>query len=234
MTNRDRINLLKWRLRAWTGVEPWGTKSFDFWTLLMALLAAVRPKSVIELGSGRSTSYLAEYALKAEVPFVSIEQNWWYARKIARGLRNSFLSDRYLHRVPLARDGWYEGTKLARLTDFPCELLYLDGPVGGLRAVERGVRRCERSVQWLRGVVPTCKALVVDDVHYRSVLELFNELKPRFNGLSTFYLSYHLQPVPNVVAISVEPPVYDVLMKVCAVVSISVFHDYSIVQCTEA
>jgi hypothetical protein len=230
---RDQINLLKWRLLVWAGVRHWGTKSFEFWTLLSALLAAVRPKSIIELGSGRSTSYLTEYAMKADVPYISIEQNRWYVRKVRRGLRNSFLTDRYLHHVPLASDGWYEGEKLRRLADFPCELLFLDGPVGGLTAVEQGVRRCERSVQWLRAVVATCHAVIVDDVHYRSVFQLFHELLPSANNLSTFYLSYHVQPVPNVLAVAITPSAYETLTRVCADLNIRIFTDYSLAQCTE-
>src|ERR687890_597800 len=87
---RQRTAHLKYKLLVQSGVRHWGTKSFEFWTLLSVLLTLVRPGSIVELGSGRSTSYLAEYAMKESVPYASIEQNRFYARKIKRGLRNSF------------------------------------------------------------------------------------------------------------------------------------------------
>ncbi len=230
---RSRIGRLRWRGLTWLAVRHWGTKSFEFWTLLSVLLALVRPKSIVELGSGRSTSYLTEYAMKEGVPYASIEQNRFYAAKIKRGLRNSFLSDCFLHHVPVAEDGWYEMEKLKRAVNFPCELLFVDGPVGRQEALGRGVRRCERSLRWLRAAVATSKIVIVDDVQRQSNLEMFHELLSTSERLSTLYLSYHVQEAPNVIAIAVVSSAYDALIRVCAEINIKFFTDHSIAQCSE-
>src|SRR5260370_9461374 len=89
--------------------------------------------------------------MKQDFPYASIEQNRVYARKIRRGLKNSFLDARYLHHVPLGEDGWYQLDELNRLVTDPCEFLFVDGPVGVQEAIGRGVPRCERSEKWLSG-----------------------------------------------------------------------------------
>jgi hypothetical protein len=43
-------------------VKIWATKGVHFWTLLGAILLKVRPDSILELGGGRSTTVLADYA----------------------------------------------------------------------------------------------------------------------------------------------------------------------------
>ena len=216
-----------WRIKWRIGVLQWGTKSFEFWTFLMVLLALVRPKSIVELGSGRSTSYLTEYAMKEGIPFSSIEQNRFYAARIKRGLRNSFLDDGYLHHVPTSEDGWYKVEELNRVVDFPCELLFVDGPV------ELGSRRTEQSSKWLATASATSKVVIVDDVHSRSNLEMFYELVATSAKLFPVYLSYNVQPVSNVVAIAVEFSSYDALRKVCSEIGIEFLHDYSVDQCSK-
>lgn len=215
---------MQWRI----GALQWGTKSFEFWTILMVLLALVRPKSIVELGSGRSTSYLTEYAMKEGIPFASIEQNRFYAARTKRGLRNSFLDDSYLHHVPTDDDGWYRAEELNRVVDFPCELLFVDGPV------DIGSRPTEQSSKWLAAASATSKVVIVDDVHSRSNLEMFYKLVAASSTkLSPIYLSYNVDPIPNVVAIAVESSSYDALSKVCSEIGIEFLSDYSVDRCSE-
>jgi len=233
-------NVLWWirrharRLAFVSGALPWGTKSFEFWTLLLVILAVVRPRSMVELGSGRSTSYLAEYAMKEAVPYASIEQNRVYAMKIRRGLRNSFLDPRYLHHVSIGRDGWYEMEKLNRVVTAPCEFLFVDGPVGAQEAVGRGVRRCERSDKWLAAAAATSKVIIVDDVHRKSNLELFHKLMSASERLSPMYLSYRVQRIPNVVAMAIPSSSYETIANICSEMKIEFFTDYSMEECSEA
>jgi hypothetical protein len=216
-----------------TGLKQWRTKSFEFWTFLTVLLVIVRPRSIVELGSGRSTSYLTEYALKEGILYASIEQNRFYAAKIKRGLRNSFLSDRYLHHVPIAADGWYQMDALNRVTNFPCEFLFVDGPVGIQDPRTAGRRNCERSLPWLKTAAATSKVVMADDVHYRSNFDMFHELMGESQRLSTLYLSYHVQPNPNVIAVAVDSAFYDTLTRVCGEIGIKFFTDYSMAQCSQ-
>lgn len=204
------------------GTQQWGTKSFEFWTLLSVLLVVVRPKSVVELGSGRSTSYLTEYAMKAGVPYASIEQNRFYAAKIKRGLRNSFLDHRHLHHVPLGQDGWYKIEKLNHVVNFPCEFLFVDGPSGNPRGWH-----CEQPRKWLMAAAATSKIIIVDDVHRKPNLEIFYGLISKSeNKLSPIYFSYHVREKPNVIAIALVSSAYETFTKVCSEIKIELFSDY--------
>ena len=42
--------------------SAWGTKGFEFWTFLSVLLRAARPRAVLEVGCGRSSTFFADYA----------------------------------------------------------------------------------------------------------------------------------------------------------------------------
>jgi predicted O-methyltransferase YrrM len=221
------------RMMFTTGARHWGTKSFECWTFLMALLSLVRPRAVVELGSGRSTSYLTEYAMKTGVPFASIEQNRFYVAEIRRGLRNSFLSERYVHHVPLAADGWYDAARLDRTVDFTCDFLFVDGPVGADEALGRGRRNLERAVAWLSAAAATSRVVMVDDVHRRTNLELFHALSTAAPDRAPLYLSYHVQPAPNVLGVAVPSSAFEALTGVCATLAVGFATDYSAAQCSE-
>jgi hypothetical protein len=186
-----------------TGVITWGTKSFEFWSLLVVALGLIRPRSVVEFGSGRSTSYLTEYAMKEGIPFASIEQNRIYARRIKRGLRNSFLDDRYVHHVPLDRDGWYRQRALDRFVPVPCECLFIDGPVGSQDALGPGERDGARAREWLVAAGATSKLLIVDDVQRQANRALLGALVGARPDLDTRYLAYEPHTgAKNVVALA--------------------------------
>jgi predicted O-methyltransferase YrrM len=221
------------RLVLSTATMHWGTKSFECWTVLMALLALVRPRTIVELGSGRSTSYLADYAKKADARFASIEQNRFYVRKVRRGMRNSFLDPRYVHYVPLADDGWYDGERLRRAVDFPCDLLFVDGPVGVDEALGTGRRNIERALAWLRAAAASSRAIIVDDVHRRSNLELFHLLSAAAPASAALYQSYSVITAPNVVAIALPAGLRDTLLATCAALNIALATDYSADRCSE-
>ena len=218
------------RLMALTGMDQWGTKSFEFWTFLSMLLALARPKSIVELGSGRSTSYLSEYALKQRVPYASVEQNRFYVTRIKRGLRYSFLPDRYVHHVPLAADGWYRREALDRVAGFRCEFLFVDGPVGFVESLGKGTRRTDRSMTWLAAAARTARIVMVDDVHRKSNLRMFRELISESPGLRPLYLA---RPAPFMIAIAVEETVAAALTGICAQIGIECSLSYSDELCTE-
>lgn len=232
--SRGRIVRLARRLVLKTATLHWGTKSFECWALLVALLAVVRPRGIVELGSGRSTSYLAEYARKEGVPCASIEQNRFYAARVRRGLRNSFLSARCVHHVPLAEDGWYDARRLRRAVPFPCDLLFVDGPVGVDEDLGPGRRGGERARAWLRDAAATSRVIIVDDVHRRANLELFQLLDAAAPERVRVYLRYHVQPLPNVLAVSLPRQAWQRLAAALTALGIEVATEYDAAQCSEA
>ena len=216
-----------------TAALHWGTKSLECWTMLLALFALVRPRTIVELGSGRSTSYLVEYARKSGARLVSIEQNRFYAARIRRGLRNSFLDGQDVHHVPLAADGWYDGDRLRRLVDFACDCLFVDGPVGVDEDLGRGRRQIARAVDWLRAAAATSRIVIVDDVHRRGNLELFQTLVATAPDRATCYLSYSVQPAPNVLAVALPATHFAALARVCETLGIGMRTAYTAAECSE-
>ncbi len=204
-----------------TGLLTWGTKSFDCWSVLVAALAIVRPKSILELGSGRSTSYLGEYAAKSGVVLVSLEQNWFYVRKVRRGLQRGFLDPSCVHYAPLDADGWYSASALDSLTDRPFDMVFVDGPVGVEDGMGPGQRANARALEWLARVGRQARLLVVDDVHRSSCFGLLRELLSRResaevpSSLQAIYLTYRAEEGPNVLAVAAEENAARCLVEVC-------------------
>ena len=183
-----------------TGLVTWGTKSFECWSALVAALAIVRPTSILELGSGRSTSYLGEYAAKSGVLLASLEQNWFYAHKVRRGLRRGFLDPSCVHYAPLDADGWYSERALDVVAARPFNA---------------------RAVEWLAHAVRQARLLVVDDVHRSSCFGLLQELLSRREKrdaspvLTPIYLTYLAEEGPNVLAIAAEENASRDLAEIC-------------------
>jgi hypothetical protein len=222
----SRMRAIDWtpRLKQASGLRTFGTKSFEFWTLLAVTLWSVRPRSVLELGSGRSTSYIGEYAMKEGVPFVSVEQNRRWARRIRLALRAGLVDGSCVKHVPVRGD-WYDAGRLDVLAPSRCEMVFVDGPVGVQESLGGADRAGVTARRWLTRIAMDARVVVVDDVHRSANLVLADELAAA-NGLSTLYLAYAPEPgVHNVVAVSVEVGALVPLREICAAGSIAVADD---------
>jgi hypothetical protein len=160
------------RTKYYFGIETWPTKSYEIWIFLQVLMHKIRPASLVEFGSGRSTNYLAEYAFKNNAKFVSIEENKNYAKKIKKGLTNTMLPDKFVYHVNIFED-WFDINKLCKIIDFAPEFLLIDAPGG---AFSRGLRNSESGVRYMKELVKNAKIVVVDDTHRRSVFEASEEM----------------------------------------------------------
>jgi hypothetical protein len=206
------------------GVQTWGTKSFEFWTLLAATLWIVRPQSILELGSGRSTSYLGDYAQKEGARFVSVEQNRGFARRVRLALRAGFVDPGCVRHVPV-RNGWYDLDRVRAVAPRPCELLFVDGPVGEQESLGAASRTDEDAVRWLLEPAAETSALVVDDLQRPENVGLADQLVS-VAGAEPFYLDYAPQPgARNVAMIAVAPAYADALRATCEDTGIDVYAD---------
>jgi hypothetical protein len=204
------------------GVQTWGTKSFEFWTLLAATLWMVRPRSIVELGSGRSTQYLADYAMKEGIPFVSVEQARGWARRVKRGLAAGLVTGDFVHHVPITPDGWYDIQRLDALVRFPCEGLYVDGPVGAQERLGKATRDGGAARTWLARTARPARLLVVDDVHREENLELLRVLIAEAGDLVPFFLPYRPgRGGENIVAVAIETAVSARLSAACSALGIA-------------
>jgi predicted O-methyltransferase YrrM len=146
------------------GALTWATKSYETWLVLQNLLYLVRPKKLVEFGSGRSTHYLAEYALKFGAELISIEQNLAYCMKVNSALKLGFLPSGVVRHAPIRGD-WYDVNvvekSLASVGNF--DFLFIDGPA------EFGP--CHRNSKKIyTSVFPRLdhiKMIVIDDVHLK-------------------------------------------------------------------
>jgi len=210
------------------GLQTWGTKSFEFWTLLSSALWIVRPRSILELGSGRSTTYLGDYAQKEGISFASIEQNRRFAYRMRLSLRAGFVDPGYVHHVPI-RGRWYDLGRVQSLAPRPCELLFLDGPVGQQESLGPGQRTDHAAVRWLHSLAADVRLLVVDDLQRLANVGLADSLAAA-GGLEPLYLDYRPRPgARNVVMLAVAPAHAQILHSVCSEAGVAVYRDPSLV-----
>lgn len=206
------------------GVQTWGTKSFEFWTLLGVMLWSVRPESILELGSGRSTSYLGDYAQKEGAALVSIEQNRFFAYRVQVALRAGFVNPRFVHHVPV-RGNWYDLAVVQRLAPEPCQFLFVDGPVGEQESRGSGVRTERQAVQWLSSIAAGLRALVVDDLQRPVNVGLAHQLADAAQ-LEPFYLNYTPSSgVHNIAMVAVATEDAVSLRSACRDIGIAVYSD---------
>jgi predicted O-methyltransferase YrrM len=211
------------------GVQAWGTKSFEFWTLLAATLSIVRPRSILELGSGRSTSYLGDYAQKERAAFVSVEQSRGFARRLRVALRAGFVDPRCVRHVPV-RGGWYDLGRVQRIAPRPCELLFVDGPVGEQEALGPASRTHDEAVRWLASIAVDARAVVVDDLQRPGNLGVAQQLAAA-SGAVPFYLDYAPEPgARNVAMVAVESECAEALRSACGAIGIGVYEDPGLIS----
>lgn len=175
-------NNLRQQYRRWchsTGGLTWATKSYEVWLILQTELYLIQPRVLVEFGSGRSTSYLAEYAFKQSAQLISIEEHASYTKKANRLLRDSFLPDNIVHHVPVRGD-WYDPAlvdlllqPLAAQIDF----LLLDGPCN----VGHGARSSAKFEDCMLPKLAGLRLAVVDDVHRPECDETAKLLAKTFN-----------------------------------------------------
>jgi hypothetical protein len=171
-------------------VKVWSTKGIAFWTLLGAILLRAGPTSILEFGGGRSTTVLADYAVRRRVPLLSIEQSAEWQRKIEDDLRFMHIHrPGIVHHVPLAPTaapgpGWYDLARTrALLGGRAFDLVFLDGPQGGARRNPEGQELVAEASREAR-------LIIVDDVHRPYNMQVFRRLTERMGPRSRFYMSY--------------------------------------------
>ncbi len=143
------------------GLIIWATKDYEIWLILQNLLYLAQPGTLVEFGSGRSTYYLAEYALKSSARVLSVEQHLSYCLRVNGGLKLSFLPSGVVKYVPIRGD-WYDINKVRRylLELGGIDFLFVDGPTGFSRGKRNSKSFYDCVVPYLRDI----KIAVIDDV----------------------------------------------------------------------
>jgi hypothetical protein len=151
----------------------WGTKGFQFWTFLSLLLARSNCSRILELGSGRSTITLAEYAHFRKAHFISIETSRRWFSKARLELRWLGVSDDPVHLLDWnSRGTWYDieqfRATIREAGSF--DFAFIDGPNYG-DGNSRGIRDCELALGEIRRCIYEADVVIVDDVHRRHIFD---------------------------------------------------------------
>lgn len=147
----------------------WSTKSHDWWVLLGAVLKRLEPRSILELGAGRSSIYLSEYACKEGRSIVSIDEDPQWVAVVQLIARFGGLRDDFAHHVPLGADGYYDVELVEKLITEPPDFVYLDGPIqtrSGLMNHPSLMELCANA-----------DVIVVDDIQWGHIYDYMDALQ---------------------------------------------------------
>jgi hypothetical protein len=153
--------------RAIKNEKLWGTKSLSFWTMLSLILIKTKPKNILEIGSGRSTTILADYAYTHNANLISIEESWEWQTKISDDLICMCLPTDYIKHVPIT-NGWYDRNIFdSEVRGRQYDLVFVDGPCGESA-------RAHKDNMGILDICITSNILIIDDVHRPSGKEFQN------------------------------------------------------------
>jgi hypothetical protein len=166
----------------------WCTKGVSFWALLSAILVKTRPNSILELGGGRSTTFLADYAFRFQKEGVTIEESKLWQQKISDDLRFMDVKGYSVHFAPLTGDSdspWYDFTVVENVIgDRAFDLVFIDGPA------RMPHRLNARGQNIIRSAARDARLIICDDVQEPHDLDFFHELTSRFPANGRFFYHY--------------------------------------------
>jgi predicted O-methyltransferase YrrM len=165
----------------------WGTKDIKFWSFLSMMLVHMKPTSILEVGSGRSTTFLADAAFENNAHIISIEENEEWQKYISDSLEIMCLPHKIITHIPLTKDGWYDVDQFSLKTKLftqEFDLVFIDGPSGiSNRNHEEGINR----------IVHACRAarmVVVDDTHHPAGLSIVKTIEAARDYSGKFTIDY--------------------------------------------
>lgn len=154
----------------------WGTKGFAFWTFLSLLLLEAAPKRILELGAGRSTLTLAEYAHFQRASLVSIETNRAWFNKVRIDLRGTQTKSDSVRLVPIdPATNWYALAPFRQATQSGFDFVLVDGP-NRVNGDSQGMRDTPIALDEIRRLTGEADIVIVDDVHRRHVLRTIDPM----------------------------------------------------------
>ena len=188
--------------------SAWGTKGFEFWTLLSVLLKAARPRAILELGCGRSSTFFADYSYAHGATYVGVENDLRWFNKIELDIFLLGFGRRHLVHVPLAQDGsWYNLKKFKAATRNPGQFDFalIDGPnekrffASEAEIAQRfrpedgnpfGHRDDPNGLEAIKSVTRDCNMMIVDDVHKTHVFGTVDQMLTDPTDYRKYYFVY--------------------------------------------
>jgi predicted O-methyltransferase YrrM len=187
--------------------NAWGTKGFQFWTFLSLLLVKSNCLRILELGSGRSTITLADYARSQEARFISIETSRRWFNKSRFELRMLGVSEDSVRLLDWdSRMIWYNVEQfrdtIGEVGSF--DFAFIDGPnyTGGQ---SRGIRDNETALAEIRRCIHEAEIVIVDDVHRIHILDSVDAMLGEPNQYEKWFYDYRVvRPYLNTLCICIK------------------------------
>jgi hypothetical protein len=173
-------------------VGAWATKGFVFWTFLSLLLTKSNCSRILELGSGRSTITLAEYARFRAARFISIETSRRWFNKARFELRMLGVSEESVHLLDWdPRTTWYD---VEQFRDTICEVgcfdfAFIDGP-NYIDGRSGGIRDNKAALLEIRRCIDGAEVVIVDDVHRLHILDSVDAMLGEPNQYEKWFYDY--------------------------------------------
>jgi len=192
--------------------RAWGTKGFEFWTLLSVLLKVARPQAILELGCGRSSTFFADYAHAYDATYVGIENDLRWFNKLQLDIALLGFGKQHLKHAALAPDAsWYQLDEFMAATGNPrqFDFAFIDGPnekrffTSEADIAERfppedgnpfGHRDDSGGLEAIRLVTWGCQVMMVDDVHKEHVFLTVDRMLADPADYQKHYFVYHPRP----------------------------------------
>jgi hypothetical protein len=190
----------------------WGTKGFEFWTLLSMILKEVRPRAILELGCGRSSTFFADYAYAYGAIYIGIENDVRWFNKTNLDIDLLGFGKRHLAHVELAPDGsWYSLEQFRAATsnpgqfdfaliDAPNEKRFFTNPGQIARHFRPkdgnpfGYRDDPSGLATIKSVTQDCTVMMVDDVHKMHVFGTVDRMLTDPGSYERHYFIYKPHP----------------------------------------
>jgi hypothetical protein len=190
----------------------WGTKGFEFWTLLSVLLKEARPRTVLELGCGRSSTFFADYAHAYGAIYLGIENDLRWFNKTNLDIDLLGFGKRHLVHVELAPDGsWFALERFKAATSNPGQFDFalIDAPnekrfFASAAQIARhfrpkdgnpfGHRDDPGGLATIKAVTRDCTVMMVDDVHKVHVFDTVDRMLTDPAAYEKHYFIYNPHP----------------------------------------
>lgn len=201
----------------------WATKSHEFWVFLSALLHRLKPESILELGSGRSSIYLSEYACKQKKCFVSIDDNEEWVTSNRLVARFGGLETDYFHFVSLDSKGYYDESEVKELISKPPDFVYMDGPIKD----RTGIMQHPHTL----GLCEQADVIIIDDIQWRSAYDQMEIFRSRGKTRTGTIISYDTPKCTQYVCALVRDDLQLVVDDLLHALKIEPVKNYTRTQC---
>jgi hypothetical protein len=138
-------------------------KPIIFWNLLNFILDQKKPKFILELGSGKSTTYFLKYISKNKKSnFLTLEHHYLWYRKQLKYIKKNF-GKKFCNCLRYSRivDDWYDFD-----SDDKYDFILVDGP-NEHSFLKRNISKRDSSIaiNFFSKKIKNCRVLIVDDTH---------------------------------------------------------------------